>query len=340
MANICLVAGIWAVLSLAGCDRDGDREPSRDKQGEHDRHASRGEHDRHATGGERGEGGPGAPGEMVADPTADHDDDACPPGTAGCRCEQGRKGCAAGLECFGGYCYGGSVPAPKTYFYERKQFDDVQVLREQIMASLPIRPGMVVADVGAGHGWFSVRVALAAYPGGRVYATDILKEPLAFLQGFSAGLHHAQRRHAPIEPRHCSGDRDTGLKGVSEGSVDLVLMINSLIFLADPKGRAADLAYLKEIVGLMRPGGMLLLHNDWVFPNAVGRAGMVKLLREAGLTGQVQELVMPAHMPAETFYEERPGGTRRVLRRGFIIGLNKPGGQVLRLVGSVIREDW
>ena len=298
------------LLCLAGCDRENPR--------------------RLADPAERGHGA-GQGGEMVADPVADHDDAACPPGTAGCRCEEGRKGCAADLDCFGGYCYGGSVPKPKTYFYERKQFDDVQLLRERIMAALPIAPGMVVADVGAGHGWFSVRIALAAHPGGRVYATDILKEPLAFLQGFSAGMHHLGRRHARIEPRFCAGDRDTGLDDVAVGSVDLVLMINSLIFLADSQGRGADLAYLGKMIRLLRPGGLLVLHNDWVFPNAVDRAGMVALLQKAGLAAEVQELAMPAHMPAETFYEERPGGTRRVLRRGFIIGMNRPGGEVLRL---------
>ncbi len=315
-----LALGLMVLLLFAGCSRD-------EVDGERPDHPQR--------------AGPQSAGEanhgdkrMAPDPTADHDDANCPPGSAGCRCEQGRKGCGPGLECFGDYCYGGKVPKPKTYFYEKKQFDDVRLIRELVMARLPVAPGMKVADIGAGHGWFSVRIAEAVHPGGRVYATDILKEPLAFLQGFSAGLHHVGRRHARIEPRLCRGDRDTALDDVAANSVDLVLMINSLIFLDDPKGKAADQAYVGKLVRLLRPGGLLVLHNDWVFPNALGRKGVVELLVAAGLAPQVQELAMPAHMPAQTFYEERPGGTRRTLRRGFVIGLNKPAGEALQFKAS------
>ena len=317
-----LITASMVLLLVTACDRD--------EAGENRAHAER-------TGAQSTGESHRDDKRMAPDPTADHDDANCPPGSAGCRCVHGRIGCDPGLECFGDYCYGGKVAKPKTYYYEHKQFDDVQSVRELVMARLPLAPGMKVADIGAGHGWFSVRIAEAVHPGGRVYATDILKEPLAFLQGFSAGMHHVGRRHAQIEPRHCRGDRDTALDDVATGSVDLVLLVNSLIFLKDAQSKAADLAYVRKLVQLLRPGGMLVMHNDWIFPNALPQKGVVELLVAAGLTATVQELAMPAHIPADTFYEERPGGERRTLTRGFVIGLNKAGGEALQFKASAAK---
>jgi precorrin-6B methylase 2 len=42
------------------------------------------------------------------------------------------------------------------------------------MDALKIGPGSVVADIGAGGGWFSVRAARRVGPKGIVYAQEIL----------------------------------------------------------------------------------------------------------------------------------------------------------------------
>src|SRR5262249_29989521 len=44
---------------------------------------------------------------------------------------------------------------------------------DRVMAILGIRAGAVVADVGAGSGWFTVRAASRVGPGGLVYAIEI-----------------------------------------------------------------------------------------------------------------------------------------------------------------------
>ena len=44
---------------------------------------------------------------------------------------------------------------------------------EQALALIGIRPGMVVADVGAGSGYMTTRLARLVGPGGKVYANDI-----------------------------------------------------------------------------------------------------------------------------------------------------------------------
>jgi predicted methyltransferase len=44
---------------------------------------------------------------------------------------------------------------------------------DQVMDALHIADGTVVADIGAGGGWFTVRLARRVGPNGRVYAVDV-----------------------------------------------------------------------------------------------------------------------------------------------------------------------
>ena len=52
----------------------------------------------------------------------------------------------------------------------------------QLLAALPIKPGDVVADIGAGSGYLTWRLAQRVGPTGRVYANDIQPEMLALLR--------------------------------------------------------------------------------------------------------------------------------------------------------------
>jgi predicted methyltransferase len=47
---------------------------------------------------------------------------------------------------------------------------------DQIMDALAIADGSVVADIGAGSGWFTIRLARRVGPQGLVYAEDVQKE--------------------------------------------------------------------------------------------------------------------------------------------------------------------
>jgi ubiquinone/menaquinone biosynthesis C-methylase UbiE len=53
---------------------------------------------------------------------------------------------------------------------------------EQIMDVLGIAEGSVVADIGAGAGWFTIRLARRVGPNGIVYAEDVQPEMLAAIQ--------------------------------------------------------------------------------------------------------------------------------------------------------------
>jgi predicted methyltransferase len=50
---------------------------------------------------------------------------------------------------------------------------DQRLQVSRVMDTLQLHPGSVVADIGAGGGWFSVRAARRVSPGGTVYAEDI-----------------------------------------------------------------------------------------------------------------------------------------------------------------------
>ncbi len=51
-----------------------------------------------------------------------------------------------------------------------------------LVEALQLKPGEVVADIGAGSGYFCWRMAKAVQPGGKVYGVDIQQEMLDLLQ--------------------------------------------------------------------------------------------------------------------------------------------------------------
>ncbi len=53
---------------------------------------------------------------------------------------------------------------------------------DEAIAQLNLKPGMMVADIGAGTGFYTVRLARAVLPGGLVYANDIQPEMLERLK--------------------------------------------------------------------------------------------------------------------------------------------------------------
>ena len=56
----------------------------------------------------------------------------------------------------------------------------------RLVQLLDLKPGMVVADVGAGFGAWTVALGKWTGPTGHVYATDIAQKQLAFLREFTA----------------------------------------------------------------------------------------------------------------------------------------------------------
>ena len=66
---------------------------------------------------------------------------------------------------------------------------DQRLQIDRVMDLLHIKPGSVVADIGAGGGWFSVRAARRVAPNGRVIAEEINPKAITAIQ------QRAQREH-------------------------------------------------------------------------------------------------------------------------------------------------
>jgi len=66
---------------------------------------------------------------------------------------------------------------------------DKRLQIDRVMDLLQLKPGSVVADIGAGGGWFSVRAARRVAPNGRVIAEEINPKAVTAIQ------QRAQREH-------------------------------------------------------------------------------------------------------------------------------------------------
>lgn len=136
---------------------------------------------------------------------------------------------------------------------------------DQVMKALALREGEVVADIGAGTGYFTLRMARAVGERGRVYAVDVSPEM----------VRHLNRRL-----------RDAGLRNVftvlaepddpllPDASVDRFVIVDTWHHVED---QAKYLALLKR---MLRPGGQVV-HIDFQKRELpVGPPPAMKIARE------------------------------------------------------------
>ena len=112
-----------------------------------------------------------------------------------------------------------------------------------LLDNLPLTPDAVVADIGAGTGYFSLPIA-SRVPDGRVLAVDIQPEMLAIVQrrASSAGLANVEALLAT--------ETDPGLPA---GQVDLVLMVDAYHEFSHP------FEVMTGIVNGLKSGGRVVL---------------------------------------------------------------------------------
>lgn len=111
---------------------------------------------------------------------------------------------------------------------------------DQIMDFLEIAEGSVVADLGAGGGWFTIRLANRVGPNGRVYAEDIQPEMI------SAISRRAERENLKSRIQTVLG---TSLDPQLPTRVDVVLIVDAYHEMDDPR------ELLRNVRQSLKPGG-------------------------------------------------------------------------------------
>jgi ubiquinone/menaquinone biosynthesis C-methylase UbiE len=115
---------------------------------------------------------------------------------------------------------------------------------EKAIAALHLTPGMNVGEIGAGTGYYALRIAKQIVPGGTYYANDIQSGMLARLQANAAA-----QRVTNLKTIHGSQE-ETGLPS---GTLDYVLMVDVYHELSEPQ------MILRSIAKALKPDGQLAL---------------------------------------------------------------------------------
>ena len=132
-----------------------------------------------------------------------------------------------------------------------------------------LRPGKVVADIGAGSGWFTVRAARRVGGTGAVYAVDINPEAIRYI-GERAHKEKLQNVKTIL------GKPDNPL--LAANSVDAVLLLKTYHEVAQP------VELLRNLRAALRPGAKvgIIDRNGNGEDHGVNRDVVIREAKEAG----------------------------------------------------------
>jgi ubiquinone/menaquinone biosynthesis C-methylase UbiE len=112
---------------------------------------------------------------------------------------------------------------------------------DKIMDALGIAEGSVVADLGAGGGWFTVRLARRVGPNGRVYAEDVQRQMIESIA----------RRVNRENLRNVTTILGTASDARLPAPVDAVLIVGVYNEMAEP------VALLRNVAAALEPNGRI-----------------------------------------------------------------------------------
>ena len=154
-----------------------------------------------------------------------------------------------------------------------------------IMDALSVSEGSVVADVGAGGGWFTVRLAKRVGPNGRVYAQDVQQEMIE-------AIGRRVEREGFRNVKAVRGEADD--PKLPRGVLDAALIVDSYHEFPNP------VALLRRLGASLKPSG---------------RIGIVNFTKEGGGPGPpMNERVDPQ----KVIDEAGQAGLRLVSRESFL----------------------
>ncbi|MEN3337812.1 MAG: hypothetical protein V7647_1488 [Acidobacteriota bacterium] len=137
------------------------------------------------------------------------------------------------------------------------------------MDALGVGEGVVVADLGAGSGWFTIWLAGRVGPNGVVYAEDIQRQMIDSIT----------RRVERLGLKNVKPVLGTTTDPRLPGPVDAVLIVDSYHEMEQP------VALLKNVARLLKPGG---------------RIGIVNFTKDGGGPGpEIEDRVDPERVIAD-----------------------------------------
>ena len=153
-----------------------------------------------------------------------------------------------------------------------------------VLKTIGIKPGMIIGEVGAGRGRYTVQIASRIGPSGLIYANDIEKDYLQVIE------------------RRCADHGLTNVKTILGGltdpklppsALDMVIMVNVVHCLAEP------VPLLRNIRKSLKPDGMIAIVEGSLekLPSAAGewfpRNKLLKIYKDAGYDLVREETFLP-----------------------------------------------
>jgi ubiquinone/menaquinone biosynthesis C-methylase UbiE len=139
------------------------------------------------------------------------------------------------------------------------QIKQAELELPQLVDLLQLKPGMTVADVGAGFGAWTVRLARIVGPSGRVYANDVGDKQLAWLKEYAA------KERAANVTVVAGGERSTNLPA---GCCDAILIRDAYHHFTQPDD------IVRNVAAALKPGGRLAIIDFPPRPNSEVPAGV------------------------------------------------------------------
>lgn len=156
----------------------------------------------------------------------------------------------------------------------------------KLLPPLKIKPGDHVADIGAGSGYYSLKLASIVGEKGKVYATDVQPEMIAIIRAKIK-----QKGVKNIDPILCT-ELDPKLPA---SAIDLIFMVDVYHEMAYPY------EVMEKLLHALKPGGRLVfvefrLEDDNVPIKLVHKMTEKQVIREMGLF-PVRHVETQGHLP-------------------------------------------
>ena len=139
------------------------------------------------------------------------------------------------------------------------QTKQAEIELPQLTELLQLKPGMTVADVGAGFGAWTVRLARLVGPKGRVYANDVGDKQLAWLKEYAA------KENLTNVTVVGGAERSTNLPA---NCCDAILVRDAYHHLTQPED------IVRSVAAALKPGGRLVVIDFPPRPNSDVPAGV------------------------------------------------------------------